>query len=137
METPDFVDSKNKRPVSPSRGAVSSQKFRKPLRPGEIFFSLVFGSDHHRQLHVDVRVQMQGDRVIANRTQGSGGQTHFSTRQLVASLGAGFGNVGSADRAEQLAFGARLGGDLQLELLERGSAALRILELIARDLFQL
>ena len=82
----------------------------------------VFGGDHHRQLHVDVRVQMQGDRVIANRAQRAGGQPHFRARDLVPGLRGGFGDVRRADRTEELAFGAGLRGDQELELLERGGA---------------
>src|SRR6186713_1200208 len=98
---------------------------------------LLFGGDGHRQLHVDVGVQVQGHHVIAHGAQRAGRQAHFGARQLVSLRRAGLGDVRRADGAEQLAFGTGLRRDLELEVLERSGAALRVLELVTRDLLEL
>src|SRR6185437_16236555 len=71
---------------------------------------LLFRHDRHRERHVDVSVQMQRHRVIAERAKWPVGQPNFAALHLEARLGAGFRDVAGTDRAEELAFGAGLGG---------------------------
>ena len=53
---------------------------------------------------------------------------------LLAGLLGAFGDVGGTDRAEQLAFAARLRRQRQLEAFELAGARLRGIELLARGL---
>src|SRR3569623_2029431 len=59
----------------------------------------------------DVGVQMQFDRIAADVAERAGLHAHFMALEREAARGRRFGDVRRADRAEQLAFGAGLGGD--------------------------
>src|SRR5512137_2203594 len=74
----------------------------------------VFGGDHDRQVDLDVGVQVQLHVVLADQADRAARQAHFSALDGDAALRQRFGDVGRADRAEQLAF--RAGLRLQVEL---------------------
>src|SRR5690606_26030324 len=99
--------------------------------------ALLFGFDDHRQVHVDVGVQMQRHHMLAHRAQRAVRQPQLAAGDFVAGGGGGLGNVGGADRAEQLALVASLGADRELEALELRLAGLGALQRIARDLLKL
>ena len=71
---------------------------------------LLLGDDRHRQIDGDVRVQVQLHDVLAGLADRAVRQTHFGALDLEAGLAGRFGDVRRADRAEQLAFAARLRG---------------------------
>src|SRR5271165_3187533 len=79
---------------------------------------LLFGDDRYGQRHIDVRMQVQLDLVLARRADRPGRHAHFGTHDRVARIDRRFGDIGRADRSEQLAFGAGFGLDLEFEVLE-------------------
>src|SRR5580693_1341397 len=70
---------------------------------------LLFGDDGDQQGHINVRVQVQLDLMITGDADWTGWHAHFAAADRLTRFDGGFGNVGGADRAEQLAFRARLG----------------------------
>src|SRR6266516_3711157 len=58
---------------------------------------LLFRDDRHRQRNVDVSVQVQADRVLANHAQRPVRHAHFTALDLEARLVERFGNVSRAD----------------------------------------
>src|SRR5690242_13468442 len=85
---------------------------------------LLFRDDRNGNRHVDVRMQMQTDDVIAHRAQRTAWQTHFTALDLEVLAVQRFGNIRRADRAEELAFSARLRADGELEPFQRSLALL-------------
>src|SRR5258708_2365708 len=79
---------------------------------------LLFGDDCDRQGHIHVRVQVQLAWVIARGATRSRGHALFAGVEGLAGLDRRFGDIGGADRAEQLALGAGLGPQSQLEVPE-------------------
>src|SRR5262245_57917552 len=73
----------------------------------------LFRDHRQRHLDVDVAVQVQGDQVLADRADRPARQAHLGALDLVARFLAGLGDIGGADRAEQLALVARLRGDAE------------------------
>src|SRR6185437_10486297 len=98
---------------------------------------LLLGDDSDRQLHVHVGVQMQVDRVLADRTQRAGRQPDLTAGDRVAGARTRLGDVARADRAEELPLRPRLGGDRQPEFLEVLGTTLAALELLVRDALEL
>src|SRR5580692_10738996 len=88
------------------------------LTSGPAASACFFGDDDDWKFQVDVGVQVQMDRVLAYGPQRTTRQTHFTSHQRVASSRRRFRDVRRADRPEQLAFAARLGGDRELEFLQ-------------------
>src|SRR5262245_38559228 len=60
--------------------------------------------------------------MLAHRPDRAGWQAYFGALDLVAGFLAGLGDVGGADRSEELAFAAGLRRDAELESFERGRA---------------
>ena len=87
--------------------------------------ALFFGGHRHRQVDFDVGVQMQLDVVLADQPDRAAGQTHFAALDVDAGGGQRLGDVGGADRAEELAFAAGLGGERELEVLRARAARVR------------
>src|SRR5215472_14062032 len=86
--------------------------------------ALLFCDDGDVQRHVDVGVQVQAHQVLTEQAQRARGQAHFAALDREARTGAGLGDVGRADRAEELALGAGLGLDRKLEVRHgRGTLA--------------
>src|ERR1700730_10243086 len=67
---------------------------------------LFFGDDRHCQRDIDIGVQVQNDRMVANRPQRSVGESDLAALDLHARLGRSFRDIGSADGAEELALGS-------------------------------
>src|ERR1700722_7346263 len=103
----------------------------KPCAPG-FCRPLLFGDDGDREGHVDVGMQVQLHRMLAGGSDRTIRHANFAAGYGITRFPGGFGNVGGADRAEQLAFGARLGLELELEVLEFRGASLRRGELLVR-----
>ena len=59
----------------------------------------------------DITVHLDGDFVLAQLTQRTFGKANFGLVDLTAGSGNSFGDITGADRTEQLAFLARIGGD--------------------------
>ena len=97
----------------------------------------VFSGDVDRQVDLDVAVQVQLDVVLADEADRPSRQTHFTALDLDAGLGQGLGDVGGADGAEELALGARLRAQLELEILELPCARARTRQRVRRGLLQL
>ncbi len=104
---------------------ISSWRMMATIEPG----SLLFGDHRERHRNVDVTVQVQRNRVFADRADRPARQAHFSALDGVAGLEAGLRDVRRADRPEQLAFVAGLGRDAEREALERCRPRLRRREL--------
>src|SRR3954467_14341486 len=98
---------------------------------------LLFGDDRHCQRHIDVRMQMQNHRMVADRTQSAVRKTNFAALDLDAGLGRGFRDVRRADGAEELALGTRLRRDDELEILQLLGALFSGREVLVRSLFEL
>src|SRR6266567_7198826 len=98
---------------------------------------LLFGDDRHCQRHIDIGVQMQNDRVVANRPQGSIRQTNLAALDLDARPGGRFRDIGRTDRSEQLALGARLRRDDEFELFQSGGTLLRGGQMLVSSLLEL
>src|ERR1700680_3792526 len=98
---------------------------------------LLFGDDRHLQRHVDVGVQVQVYRVLPHHAQRTRGQAHLAALHLEAVPRTGFRDVPGADRAEELAFGAGLGMDGELEILHRRRPLPRGAEVLARQALEL
>src|SRR5450755_124761 len=101
-----------------------------------LWWPLLFGDDRDHEGHVDVRVQMQLHLVLAKRADGAHGHAHFGARDWLPSLDGRFGDIGGADRAEQLTFRSGLGLELELEILEGCGAALRLRQILGGALFK-
>ncbi len=80
--------------------------------------SLLFGDDRDRQGNFHVRVQMQDHAVLADGPDRAARQAHFAALDLESRGSDRFGDVGGADRAEELAFAAGFGRDAELEVLQ-------------------
>src|SRR5882672_3365805 len=100
-------------------------------------FGLFFGDDRHCQRHIDIGVQVQNDRMVANRPQGSVRESDLATLDRDARLGRSFRDIGCTDGAEELALGSRLRRDNELELFQRLGALLRRRHLLVRRLLEL
>ena len=86
-----------------------------PSRPAGVVFR-----DHrnaNRRIHVTV--QMEFDLVLAERADRALGQPDFAASDGDTGSRAGLGNVGGPQGAEQLAFRARLGRQLQRQFRAR------------------
>src|ERR1700677_3481202 len=85
---------------------------------------LLFGDDGDREGHVDVGMQVQLHLVLAGGSDRTVRHANLAARHWVTRLDGGLVDVGGADRAEQLALGARFGLELELEVLELRGASL-------------
>src|SRR5437868_4764538 len=82
-------------------------------------------------------MQMQNDRVLADRAECAGRETDFAALGRDGGLGRGFRDVSRADGAEQLALGTRLRRDDELEILQLLGALFSGREVLVRSLFEL
>ena len=82
-------------------------------------------------------MQVQLHLVLAGGADRPGGHAHFAACNRVPRLYCGLGDVRRADGSEQLAFGAGLGLELELEVLELGGARLRRRKLFVGLRFEL
>src|SRR6185503_5208370 len=106
-------------------------------RSGKSRARLLFGDDRHGQRHVHVCMQMQIHGVLADGTQRPTRLALFTTLDLEVLALERLRDVRSADGAEQLAFGARLRADGELEILERNLALFGGAQLVARRFLEL
>src|SRR3984957_3621151 len=79
---------------------------------------LLFGDDCDCQGHINVRVQVQLHLMIAGDANRTGRHAYFAAADRLAGFDGCFRNIGGTDGTEQLAFRARLGLELELEVLE-------------------
>src|SRR6202035_2672991 len=93
---------------------------------------LLFGDDCDQQGHIHVRVQVQLNLVLARDANRTGRHAHFTAADRLTRFDGRLGDIGGADRAEQLALGARLGPKFQLEVFELQGARLGCSQLMAR-----
>ena len=77
------------------------------------------------------------DHVFAHGAQRTLGQAHFGSLDLVAIARGSLGDVAGADRAEELALGAGLGVDRELEFLQRRRALLGAGQVLVRHALKL
>src|SRR5580692_7476394 len=93
---------------------------------------LLFGDDCDCQGHINVRVQMQLDLMIAGDADRTGRHAYFAAADRLTRFDGRLGDIGGADRAEQLAFRTCLGLEFKLEVLELQGARLRRGQFLAR-----
>src|SRR5258708_28583722 len=102
-------------------------------RPG----ALLFRDDGDVQRHVDVGVQVQAHQVLADEAQRARGQAHLAALDAEPLACAGFRDVGRADRAVELALGAGLGMNRELEVLYGRGALFGRAQVLARQALEL
>src|ERR1700691_4755771 len=81
-------------------------------------------------------MQVQLHLMVAEGADRTGRHAHFAARNRLAGLDGRFSDIRRADRAEQLAFRAGLGLQLELEILERLRALLRLCVVLSRAGFE-